>query len=66
VASVKVEAPRPDSAPVDTPSRISRLVSITIDVTGKRANRIVLPLLITLVPEGASWVISDLNGGSGP
>ncbi|TCC33715.1 hypothetical protein [Kribbella sindirgiensis] len=66
VASVKVEMPKPDSAPVDTPTRISRLVSVTIDVTGKRPNRMVLPLLITLVPEGTSWVISDLNGGTGP
>ncbi len=66
VAAVKVEMPKPDSAPVDTPTRISRLVSVTIDVTGKRPNRMVLPLLITLVPEGTSWVISDLNGGTGP
>jgi hypothetical protein len=66
VANVKVEMPRPDSAPVDTPTRISRLVSITIDVTGKRANRMVLPLLVTLVPDGTRWVISDLNGGTGP
>lgn len=66
VTAVKVEMPKPDSAPVDTPTRISRLVSVTIDVTGKRPNRMVLPLLITLVPEGTSWVISDLNGGTGP
>lgn len=66
VVNVKVEMPRPDTAPVDTPTRLSRLVSITIDVTGKRANRMVLPLLVTLVPEGAGWVISDLNGGTGP
>jgi hypothetical protein len=66
VAAVKVEMPKPDTAPVDTPTRISRLVSVTIDVTGKRPNRMVLPLLITLVPEGTSWVISDLNGGTGP
>lgn len=66
VVSVKVDPPRPDSAPVDTPTRISRLVSITIDVTGKRPSRIILPLLVTLVPEGDHWVISDLNGGTGP
>lgn len=66
VVAVQIGAPRPDTAPVDTPTRISRLVSITIDVTGKRPNRIVLPLMITLVPEGTKWVISDLNGGTGP
>ncbi|HET6295712.1 MAG TPA: hypothetical protein VFG33_20165 [Kribbella sp.] len=66
VASAIVTAPRPDSAPVDTPTRISRLVTITIDVTGKRPNRIQLPLLLTLVPEGSVWVISDMNGGAGP
>jgi hypothetical protein len=66
VESVTVGAPRPESAPVDTPTRISRLLTITIDVTGKRPNRIVLPLVVTLVPEGSVWVVSDLNGGAGP
>ncbi|TCM38980.1 hypothetical protein [Kribbella sp. VKM Ac-2568] len=66
VASVTVALPRPDSAPVDTPTRISRLLTVTIDVTGKNPDRIVLPLVITLVPEGTVWVVSDLNGGSGP
>jgi hypothetical protein len=66
VASVTVGTPRPESAPVDTPTRISRLLTITIDVTGKRPNRIVLPLVVTLVPEGSVWVVSDLNGGAGP
>ncbi|WBQ02906.1 hypothetical protein [Kribbella sp. CA-293567] len=66
VASVTVTTPKPDSAPVDTPTRISRLVTVTIDITGKRPDRIVLPLVVTLVPEDAAWVVSDLNGGSGP
>ncbi|WP_164597446.1 hypothetical protein [Streptomyces sp. SID13031] len=66
VASVVVSAPKPDSAPVDTPTRISRLVTVTIDITGKHPDRIVLPLVVTLVPEGTVWVVSDLNGGSGP
>ena len=43
VTAVKSEMPKPDSAPVDTPTRISRLVTVTIDVTGKRPNRMVLP-----------------------
>jgi hypothetical protein len=66
VASVVVTTPKPESAPVDTPTRISRLVTVTIDITGKRPDRIVLPLVVTLVPDGAVWVVSDLNGGSGP
>ncbi|WP_433021239.1 hypothetical protein [Kribbella sp. CA-294648] len=66
VVSVAVAAPRPDSAPVDTPTRISRLITLTIDITGKSPDRIVLPLVITLVPEGLVWVVSDVNGGSGP
>ncbi|MEV6286744.1 hypothetical protein [Kribbella sp. NPDC051770] len=66
VVSLTVGVPRPESAPVDTPTRISRLLTITIDVTGKQPNRIVLPLVVTLVPEDSVWVISDLNGGAGP
>ena len=66
VASVAVTLPMPDSAPVDTPTRISRLATVTIDITGKHPDRIVLPLVVTLVPEGNVWVVSDLNGGSGP
>jgi hypothetical protein len=66
VVAVTVAAPRPDSAPVDTPTRISRLVTVTIDVSGKQPDRIALPLLVTLMPQGSQWVISDVNGGSGP
>jgi hypothetical protein len=66
VTSVVVTTPKQDSAPVDTPTRISRLVTVTIDISGKRPGRIVLPLVVTLVPEGSVWVVSDLNGGTGP
>jgi hypothetical protein len=66
IVSVAVAAPRPDSAPVDTPTRISRLVTVTIDVSGKQPGRITLPLVVTLTPQGSQWVISDVNGGSGP
>jgi hypothetical protein len=66
VVSVAVTAPRPDSAPVDTPTRISRLLTVTIDISGKQPDRINLPLVVTLVPQGSQWVISDVNGGSGP
>jgi hypothetical protein len=66
VVSAPVMAPRPDSAPVDTPTRISRLVTVTIDVTGTHPERMTLPLVVTLVPQSGQWVISDVNGGSGP
>jgi hypothetical protein len=66
VAAVLVSAPRQNSAPVDTPTRISRLVNITIDITGKHPGRIDLPLLLTLVLENNQWAISDVNGGAGP
>jgi hypothetical protein len=66
VSSVQVSAPRPNSAPVDTPTRISRLVNITIDITGKHPGRINLPLLLTLVPQNSQWAISEVNGGAGP
>lgn len=66
VTAVQVSAPRQGSAPVDTPTRISRLVNITIDMTGKHAGRINLPLLLTLVPWNNQWAISDVNGGAGP
>lgn len=66
VATVRVNAPGPGIAPVDTPTRISRLVTVVIDVTGKRPDRITLPQLVTLTPQGGEWVISDVNGGIGP
>ncbi|MFC0622898.1 hypothetical protein [Kribbella deserti] len=66
VISAPVTAPRPGSAPVDTPTRISRLVTVTIDITGKNPDRIKLPLLVTLIPQEGKWVISEINGGTGP
>jgi hypothetical protein len=66
VTAVQVSAPRQGFAPVDTPTRISRLVNITINITGKHAGRIDLPLLLTLVPRNNQWAISDVNGGAGP
>lgn len=65
VASAPVTAPRPGTAPVDTPTRITRLVTITIDVTGKRAGRLVVPLLVTVGLDRDHWVISDVTGGAG-
>lgn len=66
VATVQVNAPGPGIAPVDTPTRISRLVTVVIDVTGKRPDRITLPQLVTLISQDDRWVISDVNGGIGP
>jgi hypothetical protein len=51
---------------VDTPSRITRLVTVTIDTTGKGARRFTLPLLVTVIPQDGRWVISAVNGGTGP
>lgn len=65
VVSAPVSAPRPGTAPVDTPTRITRLVTISIDVTGKRAGRLVVPLLITVGLDRDRWVISDVTGGTG-
>jgi hypothetical protein len=66
VSGVDVKPPTADSAPVDTPTRITRLVTVTIDVTGKRPQRIVLPLMLTLAFDGSTWVVSDIDGGTGP
>jgi hypothetical protein len=66
VISAPVAAPQSDSAPVDTPTRISRLVTVTIDISGKQPDVVTLPLVVTLVPQGSKWVISNVNGGSGP
>ncbi|MFF0345268.1 hypothetical protein [Kribbella sp. NPDC004875] len=66
VLSVMVAKPMPDSAPVDTPSRITRLVTVNIETTGKDAGRFAVPLLVTVVPDGARWLVSSVDGGTGP
>lgn len=67
VLAAPVTAPPANAqAPVDTPSRITRFVKVTIDVTGKHAQRFDLPLLITLANQNGQWVISDVSGGTGP
>jgi hypothetical protein len=65
VVSAPVSAPRPGTAPVDTPTRITRVVTISIDVTGRRAGRLVVPLLVTVGLDRDRWVISDVTGGTG-
>ncbi|MGW7682773.1 hypothetical protein ACWGID_18685 [Kribbella sp. NPDC054772] len=66
VLSVTVAKPMPDSAPVDTPSRITRLVTINVETTGKNAGRFAVPLLVTIVPDGTRWLVSAVDGGTGP
>ncbi|MGW1343794.1 hypothetical protein ACWCOV_22305 [Kribbella sp. NPDC002412] len=67
VIAAPVSAPPANAeAPVDTPDRITRFVKVTIDVTGKHAQRFDVPLLVTLVNQNNQWVISEVSGGTGP
>lgn len=66
VVAAPVTTPREGTAPVDTPTRISRFVNIVIDITGQQPRRINVPLLVTVIPRDAKWVISDVSGGTGP
>jgi hypothetical protein len=67
VIAAPVSAPPANAeAPVDTPARITRFVKVTINVTGKNAQRFDVPLLVTLVNQNSQWVISDVSGGTGP
>ena len=59
-------APRCRSAPGDTINRITRFVKVTINVTGKSAQRFDVPLLVTVVSQNDHWLISDVSGGTGP
>ncbi len=65
VLAAAVTPPRAGAAPVDTPNRITRVVTAKIQVTGSKPVRLNLPLLVTLVPRESSWVVSDVNGGTG-
>jgi hypothetical protein len=65
VIEAPVTAPRKGTAPVDTPSRITRLVSVKVQVTGSKPATLTVPLLVTVVPQDGDWVISDVNGGAG-
>lgn len=65
VLKATVVAPRPGTAPVDTPVRITRLVTVRVQITGSDPATITVPLLISLAPQATGWLISDVNGGSG-
>lgn len=66
VVSAAVTTPKEGTAPTDTTGRISRLVTVVIDLTGKKPQRITVPLLVTVIQENNKWVISDVDGGTGP
>jgi hypothetical protein len=66
VVAAPVSTPRTNTAPADTPSRITRFVNVTIDVTGKRAQRFDVPLLVTVTDQNGKWLISEVSGGTGP
>jgi hypothetical protein len=66
VVSANVSPPKPDTAPADTPGRISRSLIVVIDISGTKPGRITVPLMITLVMQEGTWVISDVDGGTGP
>jgi len=66
VVSAVVTAPKEGTAPTDTPDRISRLLTVVIDITGSKPQRITVPLLVTVVQQGTTWVVSDVDGGTGP
>lgn len=66
VVSEAVTSPKVGTAPTDTTGRISRLLNVVIDITGTEPQRITVPLLVTVVQESNKWVISDVDGGTGP
>jgi hypothetical protein len=67
VVAAPVGAPPANAdAPVDTPDRVTRFVKVTINVTGKNAQRFDVPLLITLSSQNNKWLVSDVSGGTGP
>jgi hypothetical protein len=66
VAAALVTAPRADVAPVDTDTRVTRLLKVTIQTTGSKPQRFDVPLLITVIAQEGKWLISDVSGGTGP
>ena len=66
IAAPVSSPPANAEAPVDTPARITRFVKVTINVTGKHAQRFDVPLLVTLVSQDGQWKVSEVSGGTGP
>ncbi|HEY2985872.1 MAG TPA: hypothetical protein VGJ38_17070 [Jatrophihabitantaceae bacterium] len=65
VLAVPVSAPRPGTAPVDTPRRITRLVTVNVQITGTKPVQITVPLRVTLIRQDTTWLVSDVDGGAG-
>lgn len=65
VLAAPVTAPRAGTVPVDTPSRITRLVTVDVAISGSSPGRIGIPLLVTVTGDGGQWLISDITGGTG-
>lgn len=66
VLSVIVTTPREGVAPVDTPTRVTRFVTVKVGTTGKNASEFDVPLLVTVIPQGNRWLVSAVDGGTGP
>jgi hypothetical protein len=41
-------------------------VTITVATTGKDASQFEIPLLLTMIPEADRWLVSAVDGGTGP
>jgi len=57
--------PRPGTAPVDTPSRVTRLLTLKVEILGAKPVQLTLPMLVTLTGGQSQWLVSDVNGGAG-
>ncbi|MDX6263664.1 MAG: hypothetical protein QOH84_5352 [Kribbellaceae bacterium] len=66
VAAAVVSTPRADVAPVDTDTRVTRLLKVTIQTTGTKPQRFDVPLLVTVIAQEGKWLVSDVSGGTGP
>lgn len=66
VLSVAVASPRENTAPTDTPTRITRLVTVKVQTTGKDPGTFSVPLLVTVVRDDARWLVGSVDGGTGP
>ncbi|NIK60825.1 hypothetical protein [Kribbella shirazensis] len=66
VLSITITAPRPGAAPTDTPTRITRLVTVKVQTTGKDAATFDVPLLVTVFRDNERWLVGSVDGGTGP
>jgi hypothetical protein len=66
VVAAVVSVPRADVAPVDTETRVTRLLTVTIQTSGTKPQRFDLPLLVTVIEQEGKWLVSDVSGGTGP